>query len=165
MLHLKTAAGERLEIPAGCIIAVIKPCDGESPCAVVYDMGFGQQLDQLSDQYGFVKKNVIDSMAIVNAIEVRHIEGAIIAKADNGSPIFGAPYKEGRMFFSRSLISGRREVKGDAIPGCKSRLFVNLLGGVMPINIADTLDELDGTDADDAPVAAPIPMPLPPEGA
>ncbi|MFK4871679.1 hypothetical protein [Novosphingobium sp. ZW T3_23] len=165
MLHLKTAAGERLEIPAGCIIAVIKPCGGESASAVAYDMGFGQQLDQLSDQYGFVKKNVIDSMAIVNPIEVRHIEGTIIATTDSGSPIFGAPYNEGRMFFSRSLITGRREVKDEAIPGCKSRLFVNLLGGVMPINIADTLEELDGVETDDAPVAAPVPMTVPPEGA
>ena len=30
---------------------------------------------------------------------------------------------------------------------------------------ADTLDELDGVEAEDAPIAAPTPMPLPSEGA
>ena len=54
MLHLKTAAGERLEIPAGCIIAVMRPCDGINPSAIMYDMGAGPAVDQLSDQYGFV---------------------------------------------------------------------------------------------------------------
>ena len=39
MLRLTTAAGERLEIPATYITAVMKPCDGVNPCAIIFDFG------------------------------------------------------------------------------------------------------------------------------
>ena len=149
MLHLKTAAGERLEIPAYAIIAVMKPCDGVNPSAIIFDMGEGPQIDQLADQYGFVKKLAIDAQAMVNPVEVRILEPVAIDGEQVG-------YKEGRMFFSRDRIVGRREVKDDA-NGTRAKLFVDLLGKPMAISIADTLDELDGVEAEPAaPVAMPV---------
>ncbi|WP_103728934.1 hypothetical protein [Novosphingobium sp. HII-3] len=139
MLHLKTAAGERLEIPAACIIAVMKPCDGVNPCAIIADVGMGPQVDQLSDQYGFVKKAVADSAAIVNPIELRLVEPVQPAEGGDAAPVMA----EGRMFLARSQITSRREVLGDA-NGIRARLTVQLLGRPMAINVADTLDELDG---------------------
>lgn len=134
MLHLKTASGERLEIPATCINAVMQPCDGVNPCAIIFDFGANKQIEQLSDQYGFVKKAVIDSMAMINPVEVRVLEQV------------GEKLAEGRMFLSRDRILGRREVKHDA-SGIHARLFVDLLAKPISINIADTLDELDGVQA------------------
>lgn len=141
MLHLKTAAGERLELPASCIIAVMKPCDGENPSAIIYDIGVsGAQFQQLTDQYGFVKKLAIDGMAMVNPLEVRVLE-----------PVPGVDgLQEGKLFFTRSRIVGRREVLGGE-DATKSILFVDLLGKPAPVKVANTLDELDGNEA--APVA------------
>ncbi|GLV22020.1 hypothetical protein TomMM35A_18730 [Sphingobium sp. TomMM35A] len=149
MLHLKTAAGERLEVPAYAIIAVMKPCDGVNPSAIIFDMGEGPQIDQLGDQYGFVKKLVNDAQAMVNPVEVRILELVAIDGEQVG-------YREGRMFFSRDRIVGRREVK-DSANGICAKLFVDLLGKPTAISIADTLDELDGVEAEPAtPVAMPV---------
>ena len=160
MLHLKTAAGERLEIPAGCIIAVMRPCDGINPSAIMYDMGAGPAIDQLSDQYGFIKKTVQDAGGMINPIEVKIVEAVSVGEGEEAATAL----QQGRMIFARSRIEGRREVIGDP-NGIRAGLFVNLTGQTMRINVADTLDELDGVEADTDPVAAPIPMPLPPEGA
>ena len=149
MLHLKTAAGERLEIPAYAIIAVMKPCGGANPSAVIFDMGAGPQVDQLSDQYGFVKKLAIDTQAMVNPVEVRALEPVSV----DGDQV---SFHEGRMLFSRDRIVGRREVKDDA-NGIRAKLFVDLLGKPMAISVADTLDELDGMEGEPAaPVAQPL---------
>lgn len=130
MLRLTTAAGERLEIPGGAIIAVMEPLDGANPSAIIFDMGAGPQVDQLSDDYGFVKRLAIDAMAVVNPIEVRE----------------RAPEGEGRMFFARDRIVGRREVKS-GVADINSTLFVNLLGKVSPVHVSDTFDEMDGVEA------------------
>ncbi|GLT00138.1 hypothetical protein GCM10007897_15220 [Sphingobium jiangsuense] len=134
MLHLKTAQGERLELPAHAIIAVMRPSSGDNPSAIIFDMGMGPQIDQLGDQYGFVKKLIADSNAMVNPIEIRVVEP--VPDGDGATA-------EGRMFFPRDRIAGRREVKDDQ-RGVRSTLFVNLLGKPIVINAADTLDELDG---------------------
>lgn len=133
MLHLTTAAKERLEIPPGCIVAVMKPSDGGNPCAIIYDIGVGMQIDQLSDQYGYVKKLAVDAQAMVNPIEVRTVE-----------PGEDGPC-EGRVFFARDRIVGRREVK-DSEDGVNARIFVDLLGRTSALNVADTLDEMDGIE-------------------
>lgn len=134
MLHLKTAQGERLELPAHAIIAVMQPSSGDNPSAIIFDMGMGPQIDQLGDQYGFVKKLIADSNSMVNPIEIRVVEP--VPDGDGATA-------EGRMFFPRDRIAGRREVKDDQ-RGVRSTLFVNLLGKPIVINAADTLDELDG---------------------
>ncbi|WP_134094061.1 hypothetical protein [Novosphingobium sp. PhB55] len=157
---MKTAAGERLEIPAGCIIAVMRPCDGINPSAIIYDMGAGPAIDQLSDQYGCVKKTVLDAAGIINPIEVKIVEAVTLGEGEEAATAL----QQGRMIFARSRIEGRREVIGDP-NGIRAGLFVNLTGQTMRINVADTLDELDGVEADHAPIAPPVPMPLPPQGA
>lgn len=150
MLHLKTARGERLEILASAILAVMKPTDGINPSSIVYDMGAGPQFDQLADAYGFVKKSVIDSHAMVNPVEVRILEPVQIG--EDGAA--ATAMREGRMFFPRAAIVGRREVNGDP-GGIRARLYLNLLGQATAIHVADTLDELDGEDAPAAPVLTP----------
>lgn len=131
MFNLKTANNERLEIFGNTIIAVMKPCNGVNPCAIVHDMGQGMRVDQLSDQYGYVKKLLTDSTSIINAIEVRIVEGG----------------NEGKLFFSRNAIVSRREVKGGA-DGINAVLAVDLFGRLSEITVADTLDEMDGVEPD-----------------
>ncbi|PZQ56280.1 MAG: hypothetical protein DI555_06610 [Novosphingobium pentaromativorans] len=159
MLLLNTAAGERLEIPAGCVIVVMRPCNGINPSAIMYDMGEGAIVDQLSNPYGVVKKTVLDAGGIINPIEVKLLEPVLGDTGDEASTTLA----QGRMIFARSRIVGRREVLEDP-NGVRSRLFVDLAGNPIRINVADTLDELDGVEAGD-PVDANIPIPLPSEGA
>jgi hypothetical protein len=156
MLHLKTAAGERLEIPAVCIMAVMKPCNGINPAAIIYDVGTGPQADQLADQYGYVKKAVIDSQGMVNPLEVRIIEQVTIGT--DADAVTG--FHEGRMFIARDRIVGRREVLDDP-HGVKARLFIRLFDRPNTINVADTLDEIDGIEPPTKPAnrtAKPIPL-------
>lgn len=160
MLHLKTAAGERLEIPAGCIIAVMRPCDGINPSAIIHDMGAGPTIDQLSDQYGRVKKTVLDAGGIINPIEVKIVEAVSVGEGEEVTTAL----QQGRMIFARSRIEGRREVLTDP-NGIRAGLFVNLTGRTIRINVADTLDELEGVEADGAPITAPSPKPISTEGA
>lgn len=132
MLHLKTERGERLELPATAVIAVMKASDGSSPSTLVYDLGYGPQIDRLSDQYGFVRKLVLDAQALVNPIEIRVLE---------------ADRQEGRMTFSRERIIARREVH-EHPEGANTILVVDLTGNPVRINVMETLDELDGTTND-----------------
>ncbi|PZR83592.1 MAG: hypothetical protein DI537_34670 [Stutzerimonas stutzeri] len=155
MLHLKTARGERLEILATAILAVMKPTDGVNPASIVYDMGAGPQFDQLANAYGFVKKSLLDSHAMVNPIEVRILEPVQIGDGDEAATAL----REGRMFFPRAAIIGRREVTGDP-GGIRARLYINLLGKASAIHVADTLDELDGEEP--APLSASAPAIVPP---
>jgi len=150
VLHIKTATGERLEIPAYAILAVFKPCDGVNPCAIISDMGMGLQFDMLADQYGFVKKACIDNMAMVNPLEVRLLEQV---KVDDDPERPLSVFAEGRMFFPRGAIVGRREIAGDP-NGIKAKLFVDLGGKRMVFNVADTLDEMDGVE----PTLQPVPV-------
>ena len=146
MLRLTTANSERLEIPGFAIIAVMKPSDGVYPCAIIFDMGAGPQVDQLCDQYGHVKKLAIDSQSIVNPIEIRVIEQVQVGQGEGATTAFG----EGRMFFARDRIVGRREVRGNP-NGINATIFVNLLGKPMAINTADTLAEMDGEEPERKP--------------
>lgn len=146
MLHLKTANKERLEIPESAIIAVMKPSDGVNPSGLIYDMGSGPQIEQLADQYGYLKKMAIDSEAIVNPMEVRIIEQH---KVGDGEEAIVA-YQEGRMFFSRLRIVGRKEKIGDP-NGVNAVLYVDLLGKAMALQVADTLDEMDGVEPETKP--------------
>lgn len=156
MLHLKTAAGERLEIIASSILAVFKPCDHVQPSAIIFDMGTGMQFEALSDQYGFVKKAVIDNMAMINPIEVRLVEGTQIGvDTRTGQPVMAAPFNEGRLFIPRDMIVGRREIVDDP-NGIKAKLFLDMRGKRMVFNVADTLDEMDGVEPADGRAEADI---------
>jgi hypothetical protein len=140
MLYLTTARKERLEIPPACVTAVMRPSGGTAPGALVFDLGFGPQVEQLDNDYGWVKRIIIDCGVMANPVELRILEPAA---EGNG-------LAEGLMFVSRQRIVGRREVLDDPA-GVRARLFVDLIGKTTPVSIADTLDDLDG-------IAAPAPL-------
>jgi len=141
MLHLKTANNERLEIPPSAIIAVMKPSDGVNPGALIYDIGAGPQIEQLADQYGYLKKMAIDAAAIINPVELRIIERHQVGEGAESL----LAHQEGRLFISRMAITGRREKRDDP-NGINAIVYANLLGKPMAINVADTLDEMDGVE-------------------
>lgn len=156
MLKLNLATGGRLELPAAAIIAVMKPADGINPSALMYDLGSGLQVDQLSDQFGFVKKLANDNGAFENAIEVTLIEPVNVLD-EQGNPIMLPPVapgqpaqpktepKAGKIIFSRSRIEARRDMAG---PGdIRSRLHIRIGEGSIQIQAAETLNELDGVEA------------------
>lgn len=147
MLHLKTDKGERLELPASAVIAVMKPSTGENPCSLLFDMGGGPTTEKLGDQFGYVRKLVADSQLLVNAIELTIIEPSQAADAKPGDTA------EGVIYFSRDRIMGRREVIEDSKPA-GAILYVNLFGHAQPIRVANTLDEMDGVEPPKAPKRA-----------
>lgn len=151
MLKLTLAAGGRLEIPAHAIIAVMKPADGINPAAIMYDMGAGLQVDQLGDQYGWLKKTANDASAFNNPLEVTTVEHWNVGEGAEAVQASG----EGRMLFSRSRIAGRRDVIDGGI--AKGRLYVRLDERTVTINTLETLNEMDGVESTPPmPVAKPI---------
>lgn len=153
MLKLTLAAGGRLEIPAHAIIAVMKPADGSNPSAIMYDMGAGLQIDQLGDQYGWLKKTANDASAFDNPLEVTVVEHWTVGDGDQAMQASG----HGKMLFSRSRIVGRRDAT-DGGPA-KGRLYVRLDERVITVNTVETLDEMDGVEAEAAP-ASPVAVPV-----
>ena len=153
MLKLTLAAGGRLEIPPHAIIAVMKPADGINPAAVMYDMGAGLQIDQLGDQYGWLKKTANDASAFDNPLEVTTVEHWVVGEGADAVQASG----EGKMLFSRSRVVGRRDLT-DGGPA-KGRLFIRLDERAVTVNTVETLDEMDGVEAEIVP-AKPIAKPI-----
>lgn len=140
MLNLTTVAQERLELPPSCIVAVFIPANGAAKSGIMYDLGTGPITQFLSDTYGFIKKTLVDMATMANPIELRVLEPYKVSPDDDEIKI-----GEGKMFFARSRIIARQELK-DNDQGAHAMLFVNLTGQPRQIFIADTLYELDGVD-------------------
>lgn len=151
MLNLKTAKGERLEIPESAIAAITKPSNGEAPAGIIFDMGSGDQAEHLQDQYGFVKKLVVDSHLMINAIEVTVAEPA---QGENAQP---GEVALGKIFFSRDRILARKEILGDP-RGINAQIFVHLFGRTQILSVLDTLDEMDGTTSEKPDAKDPSPV-------
>lgn len=137
MLNLKTASGERLEIPESAVQAVTKPSNGLADCGVIFDVGSGPQAEMLTDQYGFVKKLIVDSRAMINAVELSAVEPDNSEGAEPGAVAIG------KLYLSRDRITARKEIKGDP-RGINAIIFAELFGRTQAISIAETLDEMDG---------------------
>lgn len=157
MLKLTLAAGGRLELPAHAVISVMKPCDGLNPASLMYDMGAGIQVDQLADQYGFVKKMANDASAFDNPVEVTIIERVTIGEGDQA--VLGD--SKGKMLISRGRIEGRRDVTGEG--DIKARIFLRIgtviedgkatRPQIVTIAIAESLAEMDG---EEVPAVLPV---------
>lgn len=124
MIQVTTAAGEKSSLPPSVIKAVMKPSDGSGPSSIIIHVNGMARVQPLADQYGYVKKLLIDSMIMVNPIEVTTVEVA----------------GEGLMFFSRENIIGWSEVKNQ--PPTNASIYVDLFGSPVMQNIKETVDEL-----------------------
>lgn len=160
MLKLNLAAGGRLEVPPFAVIGVMKPAgEGTNPSAVLYDMGEGPRVDQLSDQYGFVKKLCIDGNVFDNVVEMEIVEKTTTMIDDVPVQVSN----RGKLAVSRSRLVARRDMPdgGDA----KARIYIAAGTGSMAFDITQTLDEMDGIDpadvkqkpAEDGPPDSPAP--------
>jgi len=147
-LKLNLAAGGRLELPAYALFAVMKPSDGANPAAVMYDLGAGLQIDQLSDQYGFVRKLALDGAAFENPIEVEIVEKVA---GEDGTPVVAI----GKVTMSRGSIIGRRDIANGA-DGERAQLFVQFGEGRMTLLVNESLDEMDGIESE-APAKSATP--------
>ena len=149
MLKLNLIAGGRVELPAYALFAVMKPSDGAAPSAVMYDMGSGLQSDQLSDQYGFVRKLALDGGAFENPIEVATVERMDIADAVEGGP--ATAIVNGKITMSRNSIIGRRDIAAGS-DGERAQLFLEFGPNRLAVLVSESLDEMDGVESQ-----APIP--------
>ncbi|MGE4321763.1 MAG: hypothetical protein AB7E60_01885 [Sphingobium sp.] len=131
MLKLKLATGERFEIAASAINIVEEAPGDQKGCIIAYDIGEGVTDAALSDQYGFVRKAVLDVRGIVNPIEVTRVD------QEGGTNL---------VTFSRDRIIARLEVR-DSPTGVNVRLHVASGEGSFRIDVADTLDQLDGVES------------------
>ncbi len=129
MITLKTKEGGRFELPQSAIRIVEEQPEGT---IIVYDMGEGQlSHEALLDQYGYVKKQVLDASGIDNPFETR-----VVDNTEDGAH---------RITFNRAAIIGRKELHEDP-NGAKTVLFVNFGAGVTRIFSADTMNEMDGIE-------------------
>lgn len=144
MLKLNLAGGGRIEVPGYAIIAIMKPGgDTANPSSLLYDMGEGPRVDQLGDQYGFVKKLAIDSGFIVNGFEADIVECG--SREEEGKPVPVINY--GKIFTSREKIVARRDIPNSV--DAKARIYVAAGGGSIGFDVTQSLDEMDGIDPAD----------------
>ena len=139
MLKLNLAAGGRLELPAFALFAVMKPSDGANPAAVIHDLGAGLQVDQLSDQYGFVRKLALDGAAFENPIEIEIVEKIA---GEDGATVAA----RGKVTMSRNSIIGRRDIAAGA-DGERAQLFVQFGQNRVTLLVSESLDEMDGVES------------------
>ncbi|ATP20409.1 hypothetical protein [Sphingobium yanoikuyae] len=128
-LKLKLQNGARFDLPAAAINIVEERTGGEKGCCIGYDIGEGAADEALDDAYGFVKKQVIDAGGIQNPIEVTAVN------------------QEGEthlVTLSRDRIVARREVLESPI-GASTILTIASGQASFKLQVADTMDEMDGT--------------------
>ncbi|WP_164488853.1 hypothetical protein [Sphingobium sp. LF-16] len=129
VLKLKLDNGARFELPANSISIVEERSADEKGCRIAYDIGGGGADESLSDAYGYVKKQVIDAAGIQNPIEV-------VAVNEQGETHL--------VTLSRDRIVGRREVLESPI-GASTILTIASGQASFKLQVADTMDEMDGT--------------------
>ena len=138
-LKLKLQNGARFELPAAAINIVEEQPGEAKGCCIGYDIGAGAADQQLSDQYGYVKKQVLDAGGIENPIELT------VVGQDGGTRL---------VTLSRNRILARMEVLDSEI-GVNATLTVAAGSSSFPLNVADTLDEMDGVSSPAAKRAKP----------
>ncbi len=129
-LKLKLQNGARFELPAAAINIVEENAEGEGS-VIGYDLGAGAAHEMLNDNYGFVKKQVLDAGGITNPIELTSVAG-------DG--------KTCRVTLSRERIVARLEVLDSAV-GINAILSIASGNASFKLNVADTLDQMDGVES------------------
>lgn len=136
MLRLKLESGARFELPAAAISLVEQMAEGGG-CAVVFDLGDGVEDARLSDEYGYVKKQVLAARALGNPLEVTIVN-------DQG--------RKGKVLLSRDRIIARREVL-DGQAGVNTLLTIQQGVGAFKLQVTDTFDQMDGVESQPRPAA------------
>lgn len=133
MIQLTSTSGEKQALPPAVIAAVFKPSDGSAPSAVLIRVNGQVRFQALVEQYGYVKKLIIDSMILPNPIEVTVIEAG----------------NEGKAFFSRDNIIGFTEVKNQQ--PVNASIYVNLYPEAAMMTVKETVEALALTFPDPEP--------------
>lgn len=120
------------------IRAIFEP--GAANSAIVTLVGDQLRVDMLTEQYGYLKKMVIDTCILNDPIEVKLVE-------EGGHVGLG--------LFPRGSILGWREVKND--PVIKAVLTTDIWFDPKTINVADTVEELFLVAQDGPGVPPPSP--------
>jgi hypothetical protein len=129
-LKLKLQNGARFELPAASINIVEERDEGKGS-VIGYDIGSGAADEALTDQYGFVKKQVIDAGGIQNPIELT---------------VVGVDGQTHRVTLSRDRVVARLEVL-DSPTGVNAILSIASGNASFKLNVADTLDQMDGLES------------------
>ncbi|HCW59501.1 hypothetical protein [uncultured Sphingobium sp.] len=129
-LKLKLQNGARFELPASAIKIVEESAEGKGSI-IGYDLGAGAAHEVLNDNYGFVKKQVLDAGGITNPIEMTSVSG-------DG--------KTCRVTLSRERIVARLEVLNSPV-GVHATLTIASGNSSFELNVADTLDQMDGIES------------------
>lgn len=132
MITLNLQNGARFDLlpSAVTIIEETKATEGtEAGTTVALDFGDGVATEALKDKYGYVRKQVLDTGAMLNPIEVK------------------MAHDKHRVTFSRNAIVARQELKDKEAPG-NTLLFVKFSDNAKTLRwmIDDTIAQLDGED-------------------
>lgn len=127
MLTLKLADGGETDIPISSVLLLEEGPD--KALFVVYTLDRQQnQSDKVTDNYGFLKKKLIDGM-FPKGIEVtKQVEK-----------------DKFRLFISESYIVARRDLLDKETPA-KTRLTLNVNGPIFSVDVLETRKQLDGED-------------------
>jgi len=128
MLTLNLAEGGQTDIPFASVL-LIEETDKDK-VTIVYNLdGQQNQADLVTDNYGFLKKKLIDNMALVKPVEVtKEFEK-----------------KKQRLYISETYIVARRDITDKENPH-KTRLTLNVRGPIFNIEVLETRAKLDGED-------------------
>lgn len=115
--------GNSLEIPISSIIFV--EAKGAGGCSIVYQIGNNRQSDKLTNQYGFVKKAVIDGGFMQDGIEMDMASDA----------------KKHKIYVAKSRIVSKRGLQKDDNGG-KLQVSIDIGGAIIPIIVKQKFEEI-----------------------
>lgn len=129
MLTFEMKNGGKLDLPATAILMLEELEGKEKGCSIIFSYGQKNELERLSDTYGFVKKKWLDSYPefASQALEVTIADEV----------------KNRKLTIPKDAIIGMRELK-DSPVGAKLSLMLNINGAIFPINVVDERDTLVG---------------------
>lgn len=126
-LTLKLKEGGEADIPFASVLLLE---EGKDEVSVVYSLdGQRNESDIVTDNYGFLRKKLIDNMAVNRGIEVTK-------ELDK---------KKYRLYLSEDYIIGRRDILDKQNPH-NTLLTLKVNGPVFSLEVIETRAKLDGED-------------------
>lgn len=136
MLTLNLKEGGKVDLPPECFL-MLEQLDGGG-CQIIHNLIPNQnEAEQVSDQYGFMKKRWQESVPMLNLMEVSTV----------------GPERNRKVSFPEQFVIARRELTGDET-GAQTRLTLNVNGAVFHMKVVDDRDSLIG-EADAQPEREP----------
>lgn len=132
MFNVRLEDDSKFDLPMSSIIILEESEEGKK-ATILYDIGNGRQFDKLKDNYGFIRKAMLDNGHFRDLIEVT------TTRPDLGEK------ETRRISFESHRIKARRELK-DAEDGANCLISVDIGNTLIQLRVLETRDSLAGED-------------------